>query len=522
MGEMQSPTDAELLAEFAARQSEAAFAQIVERHVALVHSAALRQVGDAHLAEEITQAVFIILARKAGSLSKGGLRRHVALAGWLCRTAHLAARDALKKERRRQLRNHNAYLESAMNPTETETQAAWQQLSPLLDEAVAKLGETDRAAVVLRFFENRPWQEVAAQLQLTEDAAQKRVTRALDKLRLILSKQGVALTGTAIAAAVTANAVSAAPATLAASITTAVLTGTGLTIAAVAMTTLQKIAVTAALTVTIGVGAFAVKQAHDARAEVQTLQAQQAPLAEQIQQLQAERDKAANQISGLKEELANAEKNNLELLKLRGEIGVLRNQLAETKQANQALQANSTNQKSQISAPDNKTIEMNKCLNFLRQIDAATQQYGLEHNLTETNFVSAEDILPYLPKGQMPQCPSGGTYTFGKMNEVPRCSIPEHALPSSVESPAMGLKFGSLKSAIEKDRSSPIKSADIKAAIQSFKEYHNGQSPQNQGEWLLYLTAYGPKYQSALETYMNAHNSQPPTNAIDLLPYWQE
>jgi RNA polymerase sigma factor (sigma-70 family) len=145
MGEMQPPTDAELLADYAAHQSERAFAELVQRHLGLVYSAALRQVTDPHLAEEITQAVFIILARKAGSLAKGGLRRHVALAGWLCRTAHLAARDALKKERRRQLRDHHAYLESDMNSTEAETQAAWQHIAPLLDEAVAGLGETDRS-----------------------------------------------------------------------------------------------------------------------------------------------------------------------------------------------------------------------------------------------------------------------------------------------------------------------------------------------------------------------------------------
>ena len=90
------------------------------------------------------------------------------------------------------------------------------------------------------------------------------------------------------------------------------------------MTTLQKIAVTAALTVTIGGGLFAAKQTHDAQNEVRKLQAQQAPMAEQLQQLQAERDKATNQIAWLNEELANAEKNNLELLKLRGELTVLK------------------------------------------------------------------------------------------------------------------------------------------------------------------------------------------------------
>jgi RNA polymerase sigma factor (sigma-70 family) len=210
---MQSLSDAALLAQYAAGQSEAAFAELVQRHIALVHSAALRQVGNPHLAEEVTQAVFIILARKAGSL--GG---KTVLAGWLCRTAYLAAHDALKCERRRQQREHNAYLESAMNPTETDTQTAWQQLAPLLDEAVAQLGEADRAAVVLRYFEQRPLGEVGAALGVGEDAAQKRVTRALDKLHKRLASRGVTLSVALIAGAVSGHAVQAAPVNLAAKI----------------------------------------------------------------------------------------------------------------------------------------------------------------------------------------------------------------------------------------------------------------------------------------------------------------
>jgi RNA polymerase sigma factor (sigma-70 family) len=218
---MQSPTDAALLAEYATGRSEAAFAQLVQRYMALVYSAALRQVGDPHLAEEVAQAVFIILARKGG-----GLGRKTVLAGWLCRTAHLAARDALKSERRRQQREHNAYLQSGMNSSETDTQIAWQQLAPLLDEAVAHLGDADRAAVVLRYFEQRPLEEVGAVLGVDADAAQKRVSRALDKLRKRIAKRGLTLSTALIAGAVSANSVSAAPVGLATKI--AAVSGKGI------------------------------------------------------------------------------------------------------------------------------------------------------------------------------------------------------------------------------------------------------------------------------------------------------
>ncbi len=328
---MAELTDHELLTRFAHTGEEAAFATLVTRHVNLVWSAARRFTGDDTLASEVTQAVFIILAQKAGRLSA-----QTVVTGWLYHTARLTAANALKENRRRQQREHQAYMEATLTPNETNE--AWQQLAPVLDEAMHALRTADRDAVLLRFFENKSLADVGAALGVTEDAARVRVNRALDKLRALLAKQGIKFGATAIATAVAANAVSAAPAMLAATITTAVLTGTGLTLATVAMTTFQKIAVTAALTVTIGGGLFAAKQAHDAQNAVRTLQAQQAPLVEQVQQLQAERDKATNQIAGLKEELANTEKNNLELLKLRGEVGVLKNQAEDASQKTQVAE----------------------------------------------------------------------------------------------------------------------------------------------------------------------------------------
>ena len=324
--------DMTLVREFAATRSEPAFAALVARHLALVHSAARRQVGDDHLAGEIAQAVFLILARKAATLGPKTI-----LAAWLYRTTRYTAADALKTRRRRAAREQEAYMQSSLNQTGTD---AWTQLAPVLDVALNELGATDRAALVLRYFENQSAGEMAAALRMKEDAVQKRVTRALEKLRARLVKRGVTLTATVIAGAVAANVIQAAPIGLAATITSAaMLAGTTLTATtAVVMTTIQKIAVAAALAATVGVGIYEAKQAAKARAEVQTLQQQQAPLAEQIRRLLGEHDQMTNTIDWLKQELAKNERNNAELLKLRGEIGMVRNQLADAKNANKPIE----------------------------------------------------------------------------------------------------------------------------------------------------------------------------------------
>ena len=314
---MAELSDHELLAEFARTGAENAFAALVTRHVNLVFSTARRFTSDDHLAEEITQAVFIILARKAG-----GISACVVLTGWLYQTARLTAANVLKENFRRHRREQEAYMESTL--TTAETDDAWKQIAPVLDDAMGTLREGDRNAVLLRYFENRPLAEVGAALGVSEDVARVRVNRALEKLRATLTKSGVTLGVTVLTGAVTANAIQAAPLVLANTITTAVLTGTSLTLATIAMTTLQKIAVTAALTVTVGAGIYEAKQVSDTREENKKLQAQQAPMAEQIRQLQREHDQATNLIAGLTEEFAKNKKDNSELLKLRGAVTQLR------------------------------------------------------------------------------------------------------------------------------------------------------------------------------------------------------
>ena len=208
--------DMALVREFAANASEGAFEMLVARHINMVHSAALRRVGDAHLAEEITQAVFIILARKAGALGA-----KTVLSCWLYRTTRFAAADALKTQQRRQHREQESYMQSNLN--EAHSSEVWQEIVPMLEAAMDSLNERDRNAVVLRFLDGKNLNEVGAALGVSADTAKMRVSRALEKLHRYFSKRGVSSTTAIIAGAISTNSVQIAPAALIKATTAAAL-----------------------------------------------------------------------------------------------------------------------------------------------------------------------------------------------------------------------------------------------------------------------------------------------------------
>ncbi len=255
--------DMDLVRQYARGKSEEAFATLVSRHINLVYSVALRQARDPHLAEEITQSVFIILARKAGSLTS-----KTVVSGWLYRTARYVSAKALTMQRRRQHREQEAYMRSQLNEPESN---AWMEIEPLLDTAMAQLGEKDHNAMVLRYFEGRNFKDISTALGTSEAGAKMRVNRALEKLRTFFTKRGLTLTTAAIAAAISTNSIQAAPIGLATSVTVAAAKGTTVTASTLTLieTTLKFMAWTK-LKTAILIGAVAIVAAGTATVTMHT------------------------------------------------------------------------------------------------------------------------------------------------------------------------------------------------------------------------------------------------------------
>jgi RNA polymerase sigma factor (sigma-70 family) len=236
-----------LLREYVEHGSEKAFATLVARHVNKVYSIALRHTRNAHQAEEITQAVFVTLARKSRQLGK-----QVILSGWLCRTARLSAVTFIRSEIRRSRREQEAHMQKLLNESESEV---WSQIAPLLDAAMAGLSEADHDAIALRFFDGKSMKEIGAALGASEDATKMRVNRAVEKLRIFFTRRGIVCSAAALTAAISAHAVQTAPVGLALTVSTAAAitgksiaaTASAATIKTIAMTTSQKVLIAAAI-----------------------------------------------------------------------------------------------------------------------------------------------------------------------------------------------------------------------------------------------------------------------------------
>ncbi len=344
-------TDLDLLGQYARENSQEAFGELVRRHLDLVYSAALRQVRSPQLAEEVAQSVFADLARVAATSSSPASRRDASplnsLTPWLYAVTRRTAIDAIRKESRRQQREQTAVEMNAMNATASD----WLPIEPLLDDAMESLDAADRSAVLLRYFENKSLREVGEALGTSDDTAQKRVSRAVERLREFFTKRNVTVGASGLAVLISANAVQAAPVGLAVTISSAaILAGTSITTTAtataiktIAMTTLQKTIIGTTLAVIAGTGIYEAHQAAQLREQNQTLQQQQAPLAEQIRQLQHERDEAANRLAALQAENMQLKSGQdaTELLKLRGEVGRLRSETQ--KSANSKTTDDTTN-----------------------------------------------------------------------------------------------------------------------------------------------------------------------------------
>jgi RNA polymerase sigma factor (sigma-70 family) len=315
--------DAELLRAYL-DGSEAAFSELVRRHISLVHSTALRLVNnDLHLAQDVTQRVFSDLARKASTVVRRVCKRREALPGWLYTSTRFAAATAVRANQRRKKYEEKALAMSETMSTAEENNGDWETVRPALDDAMNQLSVNDRDAVILRFFQNEELKSIGDVLGLTEDAARMRINRALEKLRGLLAARGVSISAAALVTLLCANAVQAIPPGLA--VTVAAATGATATTGIVLlgfMTTKLKIAAVTALIVA-GAGTPLVLQQ---RALIK-LQHENAALnaqGQQVLQLQTENERLADMVSRSKGTSSTSQSEFLELMRLRGEVGLLR------------------------------------------------------------------------------------------------------------------------------------------------------------------------------------------------------
>jgi len=373
-----------LLAEYAQTGSEAAFRELVSRYLNFVYSTALRLVGgDSHLAKDVAQTVFISLANDGRTLST-----EVLLGGWLHQQTFYAATKAVRTEHRRLRREREAV---EMNELQDDSESIWRKVAPILDEAITKLENDDRAAILLRFFEGRNFRSVGEALGSNEDAARMRVNRALEKLHVLLKHRGVTLSVAALGAVLTAKTVTAAPVGLAitfsgmALASTAAGNGTTLTILKVMANTKLKLALATLLVA--GTATTLTVQHHSKM----TLREENESLRHQLTQLKAGNEDLSRLATQSNKSTSLPSNQFDELLRLRGEEGVYRAQtadLARLQQENQNLRlkvaalsdAANSDSTNQIPAEDRYILQQTHAANAMQRLLQAFRSYTTNHN----------------------------------------------------------------------------------------------------------------------------------------------
>jgi RNA polymerase sigma factor (sigma-70 family) len=388
----------QLLAEYAENGSETAFRELVARYVDLVYSTALRLVdGDTHFAEDITQVVFLHLARSAGKLSRDSF-----LGGWLHRDTCFEAAKTMRRERRRHAREEYAAFMSSLTD---HSAANLEKIGPVLDESINLLGAEDRTAILLRFFEKQDFRAVGAALGSNEDAARMRVNRALDKLQVLLQRRGVTLSALALGTALGSQAVSAAPTGLAIAVSCNVLAaspaGTGVSATILKIMTITKLkAAVAGAIVLAGVTTSLVIQ-NQARAHQRE---QDATLQQQSQELAKLNAENARLSAFVAQTQDDPSANDLsDLTKLRTESATLQKQTAALpalREQNRKLKAQSGTKPPRAKTDLEMKEQSLERISYSKQLLLAFIMYANDHNGNyPTNLEQTFAAFPQIPKG---------------------------------------------------------------------------------------------------------------------------
>ena len=317
---MADGTDQILIRAYVRNRCESSFGELVHRHVDLVHSTALRIVRDTNLAEDVTQRVFLALAQHSVKLQE-----RLSLTGWLHETAHNLAINTVRSEERRRRREQEAAAMNHLDSNDSET--LWGHIAPCLDEALAQLSAIERDVILWRYFERRTAEQIGERLGLTAEAAQKRVARALDRLRGILAARGLTAPTASLAALLSTQAVQSAPMGLAATAITAASAANTIfpatsTLQIVMTSTKAKIGLAAVLAASVTTPLVLQHQTNTRlRGEIARLRAELAPPA------------PAQTISSDTSELERLRGEREELLRLRGQVTQLRQQVANQQKA---------------------------------------------------------------------------------------------------------------------------------------------------------------------------------------------